>query len=331
MAFEKATASPGRRARTVGRLGITSTFAVGALLVGGSVAPANAAAIATGALGCAAPDLASITAPAGKILRDPPIAETHLAAQQRDLRARVSALGAKPSVQTPIDVPVAFHVITKDDTPAGGNIPRSMIRAQINVLNHAFRSTGADVSPDSRRTPFRFHLVSVDRTQNADWFANADQKPQEKAMKSALKVGGYETLNIYTTNLIGVGLLGYAYLPYRPAGIKDGVVMETQSMPGGTAEMYNEGDTATHEVGHFLGLYHTFTRGCGNHGDFVPDTPYEAVPSFQCSDLGRDTCPQPGIDPIQNFMDYTEDSCMNQFSRGQRRQTVDAWYAYRAP
>jgi hypothetical protein len=303
-----------------------------AIATSGMTAPASAAPLsAGGGLACSPIDLASLTAPAGKVLRDRPTYEiSDMPAQQRDLRDRLSKLDSKPSLQDRVDIPVVFHVITKDDTPAGGDIPRTMIRAQMKVLNHAYRGKSDAVAPESARTPFHFHLKSVDRTQNADWFEHSDQKPVELEMKKALKVGGKDTLNIYTTHLIGVGLLGYAYLPYHDPGVKDGVVMETQSMPGGTAKPYDEGDTATHEVGHWLGLYHTFDHGCNGRGDFVPDTPYEKKPSFTCDDLGRDTCPQPGIDPIQNFMDYPEDSCMNQFTRGQRKQTVGAWYAYRA-
>ena len=311
---------------------LISLSAAAGLAVTALAAPAGAAVTGqTGSLTCSSVDLAHLTAPDGAVLRDrPTYALSDMAAQQRDLRSRIAAMKVKPDLNKRVDIPVAFHVITEDDTPAGGNVPRTMIRAQMKVLNHAYRGKTDDVAPESARTPFHFHLKSVDRTRNADWFRHPDEKANELAMKKALKVGGYETLNIYTVDLYDVGLLGFAYLPYHPAGVKDGVVMETQSMPGGTAKPYDEGDTATHEVGHFLGLYHTFDHGCNKRGDFVPDTPFEKEPSFHCSELGRDSCPQPGLDPIQNFMDYPEDSCMNQFTRGQRKQMILAWYAYRA-
>ena len=214
------------------------------------------------------------------------------------------------------------HVLREDLTVAGGNIPRRWIDDQIAVMNAAFGGDtgGAD-------TGFAFELAGVTRTTNEDWF-HMHSQGQDRKMKLALKRGGLRTLNIYTVD--HRTLLGYAWLAQdaEKVGVLDGVVVHYQSLPGGNFEIYSEGDTAVHEVGHWINLFHTFDGGC-NRGDQVDDTAPEASPAFFCPE-GRDTCTEAGLDPITNFMDYTQDNCMFEFTTGQAVRMQQAWAAFRA-
>lgn len=212
-------------------------------------------------------------------------------------------------------IPVYVHVINKGRGLENGDVPNWMIHRQIQVLNASFGgATGG--AP----TAFQFALTGVTRTTNARWYTMSPGSTEEREAKAALRQGGADALNIYTANP-GGGLLGWATFPWSYAGdpVNDGVVVLYSSLPGGSAAPYNEGDTATHEVGHWLGLYHTFQGACSPSGDLVADTPAERSPAFGCP-AGRDTCVgprHPGLDPIENFMDYTDDACMFQFTAEQ--------------
>jgi len=217
------------------------------------------------------------------------------------------------------DIAVQFNVVYKERRGVQtGNIPDSMIMDQMDVLNSAFAGTG-----------FTFSLAGITRHKNNQWYTGCYSSGAESKMKQLLAVDPATTMNVYTCSPTG-GILGYARFPdsYPETSYMHGVVLLDESLPGGSAAPYNLGDTGTHEVGHYLGLYHTFQGGCNAPGDYVSDTPAEASAAYGCP-TGRDTCSGGGSDPILNFMDYTDDSCMNQFSSGQTTRMHDMVNTYK--
>ncbi len=213
-----------------------------------------------------------------------------------------------------VTIPIAFHVLS---CGAQGNVPQSEIDAQVREINKAYRGTG-----------FSFTLASVDRTDNCQWFSNLTGSGVEKKVKQTLAIDPAHTLNVYSANL-GHNLLGWSYFPqsFPEDSYLHGVVLHYGTLPGEALAPYNLGGTLDHETGHYLGLYHTFQGGCLAPGDYVDDTPFEASPAFGCP-VGRNSCPQPGDDPIHNYMDYTDDPCYSEFSANQatRMQIITQTY-----
>ena len=231
-----------------------------------------------------------------------------------------------------VTIPVYFHVVNKGSGIDNGDVPDKWLRDQVSVLNAAYAGADPAAVSSSANTPFRFAMAGVDRVTNEEWFNSAIGSEEEREMKTALHVPGANVLNFYVNNAGGV-YLGWATFPFWYAGdpTQDGIVVLYSSLPGGDCcapRAYNEGDTGTHEVGHWLGLFHTFQGSCGAYNDFVADTTMERSPAFGCP-FGRDTCPKPGLDPIENFMDYTEDPCMYQFTSGQSARMEGLSLLYR--
>lgn len=227
-------------------------------------------------------------------------------------------LAQAPAAPSSGVIKVYFHVISQGPGLANGDVPLAMIQAQMNVLNAAYAPAG-----------WSFTLGGVDRTVNPTWYRMEPGTQAEAEAKAALRKGTAADLNIYTANP-GGSLLGWSSFPffYVLDPKDDGVVLLYSSLPGGSAAPYNEGDTATHEVGHWMGLFHTFQFGCTNRNDEVSDTPAERYPAFGCP-VGRNSCPQAGLDPIHNFMDYVDDFCMFEFSGGQATRMENMYAAYR--
>ena len=216
---------------------------------------------------------------------------------------------------------------------AEGRISERTIRDQMSVLNEAYAAYGFrfEMAPSVQGNP------NPDYTDNAAWFGDQD----EPGFKAALKEGAGDDLNIYTNS--GGGYLGYAYYPTvigTQSEVLDGVVLAYGTLPGadqpGISDIpgfiYNLGDTGTHEVGHYLGLAHTFEGHCSTYNDGVADTPAEKSADFYCT-VGRNSCKDGSgaqqLDPIHNFMDYSDDVCLFEFTRGQSDRMNIQWALYR--
>ena len=263
-------------------------------------------------------DQTGVASARGGAGREPDLGQSH-----EDMPARAKGRASADSTQS---VPVYFHVVTDGST---GALTHKQIADQIDVLNNTF--AGGEGGAD---TGFSFKLAGVTRTDNAAWFYAGPGGVNENSMKTALQQGGADALNFYTTT--AGPYLGWAYLPdivTKPGQRHlDGVVIDYESLLGVSdtyAGRYDQGETGTHEVGHWLNLEHTFYGGCNAKGDFVADTPAEKTPTSGCP-AGKDTCTAPGLDPIHNYMDYSYDSCYTQFTEGQAQRMRDAWLLYRA-
>lgn len=302
--------------------------AVAALAVGLLPAAAPAAAAAVAALcGSAAPGALAARAKPGASVPEPA-----LTSDSKDLLAAPSAVQASAPGSIVVDTWV--HVIRRGDGRANGQLTDKDIAAQMDLLNRAFAGTGDNNATrrDGTTTPFRFRLAGTTDTVRPDWYEMLPGSKAEREAKSTLRKGGKQTLNVYLSGL-GGGLLGYAYFPTTGQGkdVVDGVVVLNESIPGGAVTVYNEGDTLPHEVGHWIGLYHTFQNGCSTANDRVADTPAMSVPTSGCPTDPKDTCTKDsGLDPVENFMDYSYDRCMYTFTPGQSSRMDAVWQRYRA-
>ncbi|KAF9525891.1 hypothetical protein CPB83DRAFT_858795 [Crepidotus variabilis] len=209
---------------------------------------------------------------------------------------------------------VNVNVVATNMTYDGGWVPDSQIEDQMTALNAGYKGTNIS-----------FNLISVKRILAPVIFEtlNLPDSPEQERMGSdfgtLFRSGDGTTLNI---NLIGFSTddetYGFGLPPtlYTEFPQFDGVYIRFNSLPGGSSKV-RQGSTVTHEVGHWLGLWHTFQDGCSGDGDGISDTPAEASAASGCPSK-RDSCPdQPGLDPIHNWMDYSDEGCRDSFTPGQ--------------
>ena len=237
--------------------------------------------------------------------------------------------GTDPAGAALNNIPVYVHQMLSKS--GAGRVTTAQIDAQITELNQDYAGqdesghTGtANDQTAKANTGAHFYLAGVNEYLNDTWHNDR----QSTTYRAQTRQGGAKSLNIW---LVDFSYLGIATFPWDYASNPaiDGIRVQWDSLPGGDITHYNLGKTATHEAGHWLGLYHTFQGGCTSTNDGVADTPAQSSSTSGCPE-GRDSCSLPGLDPIHNYMDYSYDECYDEFTPNQATRIQNMWTAYRA-
>ncbi len=244
-------------------------------------------------------------------------------------------------------IPVVFHIIHKNGFE---NISQAQVMDQIRILNEDFRKKagtngGLTTNPLAADMEFEFRLAQYDPNGNKHDGINRVYSTLTDEANNSVKALSYwdseKYLNIWVVNTIaaigvsGGTVLGYAQFPWDRASkpTTDGIVIRADQVGVvGTGDDDQAGRTLTHEIGHWLGLYHTFQGGCSGSGDGVGDTPPVASASSGCN-KGRNSCSNdsPNLpDQIENYMDYSDGTCMELFTAGQKSRVQSIVQQYRS-
>jgi len=235
---------------------------------------------------------------------------------------RISQLRARGGRPSSVKIPVKFIHITDNGQ---GLISEGQRINQIEVLNNAYSTYGIY---------FDYSSSEVMEIENGEWYRMDHGSWAEREAKRTHNSNPKKALNFYTAGL-SQGLLGWATFPWELEGDieRDGVVMLNETLPGGNAQNFNLGKTAVHEVGHWLGLWHTFQGGCDAYGDHVIDTPAHSSPNYGKPEIGErhNACSSTQENaPIHNYMNYVDDDWMNEFTQDQIDRVWDHLTLYRS-
>ncbi len=217
----------------------------------------------------------------------------------------------------PVTIPIAFHLVRNrpDGTIAA---TEAQLFEQLAILNQAYEPIN-----------LQFTIQSITETVAPEWDFLFQGSEQEIAMKELLHLPVAEVLNIYVCHPLGY--IGWASFPKQGAedDYYQGIVLLDETLPGGSNPLY-EGDTLVHEVGHYLGLLHTFAGRCdGEVHDGIDDTPRHQA-NYGRPPEWTDTCPGDAFhDPVHNYMNYVEDAWMWEFTEGQMERMITLTSLYR--
>jgi len=236
-------------------------------------------------------------------------------------------LSGSREVNGVVAIPVVVHVLYNTTSE---NISDAQILSQITVLNDDFRRTNSDADEtwsQAADSEIEFCMASSDPEGNATngivrtatsvsaFGTNDAMKSSSSGGADAWPAGDY--LNVWVCDISG-GILGYAQFPGGAAST-DGIVIDYQYFGtiGTASAPFDLGRTATHEVGHWLNLRHIWGDGNCNADDFVTDTPSSDGANYGCA-TGHVSCQT--TDMVENYMDYSDDACMNLYTAGQKNR-----------
>lgn len=301
---------------------------------------------------------AQSTEPCGTDILYTKLLATRPAIKTLEQKADAAVTSFKPTFNKAngiIYIPVVFHVIHQDGPE---NISQEQIMNQIDILNEDFRkkngTPGFNISPVGTDMQIEFRLAQYDPNgKKHDGIIRIKNAATENANDDVKELSYWNSaqyLNIWVVSSINLGLgtptggtvLGYAQFPWLQSSLPttDGIVIRSDQVGViGSGQLSQGGRTLTHEIGHWIGLFHTFQGGCAggtssncaSQGDRVCDTPPVSAANFGC-DTTKNTCNNdvPDLpDQVRNYMDYSDGTCMNMYTEGQKARAYSNLLQFR--